>query len=254
MPAMISRTLFPRLLRPALPLLAAFLSLACHSTPKPPPTLAQQITSAHTFTSRDRRPTLQGLLLLQMESHPLLEARFVCETSTNRIRLDLPDKTAIVFDGSQTWISPASSPLQHARSTHLAYPRLIALPFLLQSPNATLTDLGPQPLGSATYAAARLTLGSPDDWYTLYTDPKTHRIEAIVYSTRLADPPARAVTFYSYKTLGEAQLPTEWKFWKWHTTEGIYGPPLGTARLLDLTSTGAKAPLLARPPNSRPEQ
>jgi len=189
-----------------------------------------------------------------MESQPLLDARFVCETSTSRSRLDLPDKTAIVFDGSQTWISPASSPLQHARSSHLLYARLIALPFMLQSPGASLVDLGPQSLGSATYSAARLTFGSPDDWYILYADPKTHRIEAIVYSTGLADPPARAVTFYSYKTLGEAQVPAEWKFWKWHQAEGIYGQPVGSAKLLDLGSTRGQGAVLARPGDSRADE
>ncbi|MCY2953132.1 MAG: hypothetical protein NTU53_14305, partial [Planctomycetota bacterium] len=235
-------------------LLLPLLSLACSSKPKATPTLAQQIPQAHGLNHSPKQTALQGTLILQMESLPTLEATFTLDLATGHIRLDLADKSTLIFDGQHAYVSPPTAPYNNTRATYLAYTSLLAIPFRLDDSSAHLTDLGPQTLGSASYSSARLTFssgtpGRPDDSYLLFADPKSHRLQAIAYSLALAKTPdestpsPRAVTFYDYKPTDGLLVPLEWKFWKYHKTEGLYAKPIGSVRLLNLSTITPKPAL-----------
>lgn len=233
----------------------------CHSKPKAPPTLGELVGEAHGLDNWRYQRALRGLLFVKMESQPQLEANFCYEVESGKVRLELPDKTVVVYDGKQTWVAPESSPLRNARETYVAWAKLIAIPFRMQEAGAEVTMLPGQKLGATEYAAAQVKFASqnvfgPNEWCMAFADPQSHRLLGLAYGQSGAgvlDEP-RAITFYDFKRVEGAQIATEWKFWRYHKTEGLYGLPLGGARLLNVEFVVPKKDLFTKPAGARADR
>jgi hypothetical protein len=233
----------------------------CHSKPKAPPTMAELVGEAHGLDGWRSQRALRGLLFVKMAQEPQVEANFYYEVDTGKVRLELPDKTVVVYDGKQTWVAPASSPLRNARGTYVAWAKLIAVPFRLKEAGTQVTALPLQKLGATEYAAAQVTFATenvfgPGEWYVAYADPQSHRLLGLAYGKSedsvLNEP--RAITFYDFARLEGSQISTEWKFWRYHKKEGLYGLPLGGARLLNLEYVVPKKGAFVKPVGARADQ
>ncbi|MGE5612171.1 MAG: hypothetical protein ACM359_23185 [Bacillota bacterium] len=233
----------------------------CKSKPKAPPTVEQLVGVAHGLDNWRYQRALRGLLFVKMESQPQVEADFYYEVDSGKVRLELPDKTVVVYDGKQTWVAPESSPLRDARGTYVAWAKLIAVPFRLKEAGAQVTALPVEKLGATEYVPVQVKFATenvfgPDDWYVAYADPQSHRLLGLAYGKTgggVLDEP-RAITFYDFKRVEGSQISTEWKFWRYHKAEGLYGLPLGGARLLNLEFVVPKKNTFVKPVGARADQ
>lgn len=243
-------------------LVLAILLLGCSSKPKTPPPLSELISGAHGLSGVPKQTALKGTLVLAMESLPTVEAGFTIDLATGHIRLVMSDQSIIIFDGQHAYVWPGSAPYKNTRATCLAYASLVGLPFRLRDSGAHVTDRGVQALGSASYAAADVTFssgtpGTPDDWYIVFANAKSHRVEAVAFSLALSQsadelrPSSRAVTFYDFQPADNLIVPREWRFWRYHKTEGLYSRPIGSARLRDLSVVNSRPAMFTPPPDSR---
>jgi hypothetical protein len=60
-----------------------------------------------------------------------------------------------------------------------------------------------------------------------------------------------AITFYDFKVVEGVRLAQIWRFWRWSSKEGIYGKPIGEARVYNLDFVVPKAGAFTRPRNGR---
>ena len=247
----------------ALAVVLVLAGLGCRSgpkTPPPPATLVDRIAEAHGKDAWENQKVLSGRLVCAMKEGatigPTIDFRFLHDVRTGRTRMDWADGTVVWWDGQTAWVSPASSTLPGARDHLLTWTYLLTLPFHLHDAGVQATEVEEKPLSGRTYLATTVSFPDaptfPDDRHVLYADPKTGRLEAVAYTrtpgqARSGDEESRAVTFYDFKRAEGVQLPQEWRFWKWNANVGLYGEPLGQARIVALEFVPLKERQFTKP-------
>jgi hypothetical protein len=166
------------------------------------------------------------------------------------VRLENAAGTAVVFDGEEVWQHPVDGDFQGARFHVFTWPYFLTAPLKLRDPGTHLEDLGKQPFqGDQGLPAARLTFGdgvgdTPEDWYVVYRDSQD-RLAAMAYivtfgkDTAAAEKEPHAITYHDFVTVDGVAVPTHWKFWNWSAEKGLFGEPLGEAKLTDPRFTDA---------------
>jgi hypothetical protein len=236
--------------------------LGCARTPKPTPPLWQQISEAHDVDSWRKHTALSGDIHIEFVGRPAFDARFIYDIKTGRVRMQLADDTILVFDGTNAWVSPASSTYKDARFALRTWTHFIALPFKLDDKSIQWSPRETKTLAGREYDSARITFAAnsvdaADDWFILYADKTTHRIDAVAYivsygrSAQEAAEHPQAITFYDFKNIDGSEISLTWRFWQWNKDEGIFGQPIGSARIYNLDFTTPKSNAFARPKDAR---
>lgn len=255
--------------RPRAVLLTACLLLAhlpgCRSDPQPAPaprSFPERIAQAHGIDAWRNQEGLTGRLLLAFEGQPPLELRFAHEVHGGRARMETADGTVLVWDGRHAWVSPSASPMPMARFHLLSWPYFLAVPFKLGDPGVQLGEPAAGTLRGKSYSTSRMTFApgtgdAPDDWYVVYADPQTHRLEALAYivtygqSKAKAEEDPHAITYHDFQRVDGVLVPHEWRFWSWNASAGIHGQPLGRGVLSNLDFAPLEPNAFARPQDAR---
>jgi hypothetical protein len=109
-----------------------------------------------------------------------------------------------------------------------------------------LTDPGTQlqltedmPLDERVMATANLTFDdgvgdSSDDWYILFRDKQTNRLEGMAYiityggvDAAEAEKVVHTVRYEEFETIDGVVIPTKFSIYDWNAEEGIHGDALG---------------------------
>lgn len=179
-------------------------------------------------------------------------------------RFDLVGGDVLGFDGTNAWVMPPDSKFQGGRFHALTWPYFLLVPTKLQDPGARIELLGQRVLLDRTFDTARLTFDagtgdSPDDWYVLYRDPASGRLEAMGYivtfgaSRAEAEKEPHAITYHDFVEVDGMWVPTRWQFWKWSEAGGITGEPIGVITLANPRSVATPDSLFIRPAGARIE-
>jgi hypothetical protein len=231
----------------------------------PAAAFAAEIEQAHGVAAWRAKPAFQTDLVVRFGDKVVLDARMTFPTDLSRSRLKLADGTVAVFDGQQAWVAPGTAGLERARFHLLTWPYFTAAPFKLRDPGSRLELLGDRELAAGSgkrYPSAKLTFedgvgDTPDDWYRIYRDPETGLLAALAYVVTYGRPQSEAeaephaITYRDPVTVEGVELATVWTFWHWSETEGIYGEPIGDARLNAPRFVEPAADAFDRPEGSR---
>lgn len=223
------------------------------------------VESAHGRSTWSARRALQGRVSLSFGGTPALAGRILFRTDLGASRLELDDGTIAVFDGESAWVSPASSPLKRARFHLLTWPYFTAMPYKLRDPGARLQVLGERTLRGKRYRAARLTFDAgvgdtPEDWYVVYRDPASGRLEAAAYivtygkDAAAAQSEPHAISYADFVAVDGAQIATTWQFWNWSEDAGLVGEPTGNGKLTDLRFVEPAADAFTRPSDAQEDR
>ena len=103
-----------------------------------------------------------------------------------KIRLE-SEKQTIGFDGEKVWIAPDTVDASRARFYHNLYFYFYAMPFVVGDPGAFYEDVEPKEIKGITYSGIKITYGegvgdSPDDFYIIWYDPETYKMEWLMYT------------------------------------------------------------------------
>jgi hypothetical protein len=168
-----------------------------------------------------------------------------CEIHGGRCRIEVRNGPVLVFDGATAWVSPAEDGFEWARFHLRAWPYFLAAPFKLDDPGATLGRTERGMLNLRLYDSAKLTFApgtgdSPDDWFQVFANLRTGRLDAMGYivtygrTVEEAEARPRVVQYEAVIAVGDARLPTMWTFSEWDPKSGNIGKSVGTCRLDNL--------------------
>ncbi|MFQ5742578.1 MAG: hypothetical protein ACE5HV_03190 [Acidobacteriota bacterium] len=223
---------------------------------------AGAIEAAQGLEAWRAHPAIGADIVVTFRGNTSLDGRLVFKTDMGGSRVELADGTVAVFDGTDAWVSPASSSFQRARFHLLTWPYFFAVPMKLHDPGTHLEPTGEMQLQGQTYDTAKLTFGagvgdSPDDWYVLFRDRETNFLHAmgfiVTYSKSVEEAEAspEAITYHDYTDVDGVRIPSRWKLWRWSPQGGIEGDPIGEVELSGVRFLEPGPETFARPPDSR---
>lgn len=187
---------------------------------------------------------------------------FTMDRDMSLVRLDAKDGTTIVFDGKEVWMTPPDSKFSGPRFWIFTPPYFALLPFKLGDQGARLAPAGQKSIDGATYEVAKLTFmpgtgDAPDDWYLLFRDPKTGRVDATAYIVTFARSGAKSpaephiLRYLDFKTVDGVTIATRWQFFNWNEAQGQNGAMLGEWTLANVKFVPATPATFQRPDGAR---
>jgi len=146
-----------------------------------------------------------------------------------KIRLE-SEKQTIGFDGEKVWVAPDTVDASRSRFYHNLYFYFYAMPFVVGDAGAFYEDVEPMEIKGSTHKGVKVTYGegvgdSPDDFYIIWFDPETYRMEWLMYTVTYRSGEAnenyRLIKYDQWGEFEGISLPTTIQ---WHTyEEGVVG-------------------------------
>ncbi len=188
---------------------------------------------------------------------------FWIEPGGERVRLELDGGVIAVWDGEEAWVSPGPEAFPSARFHLRTIPYLLALPFKLNDPGTRLYVQSPRRFEDDLKSTARLTFDqnvgdTPDDWFLVFTDRETHRLDGLAYIATYfttafrAEQDPHAVVFDNFALIGGVRLPRSFKIYRWSEELGVHGQAIGSARLRGMRFVEPSAELFEAPHGALP--
>lgn len=200
-----------------------------------------RIESAQGADKLRSRQAIQADLVVDFGGQRMIDGSILFTIDGGRSRITMKDGTVAVFDGQHAWVSPASSTFPAARFHLLTWPYFALAPFKLRDGGTTLVLAQPMTLNGKPHATAKLTFAAgtgdaPDDWYILYRDPDTGRLNAMAYIVTYGKKPGEAdephaIVYEDFQTIDGVTLSTTWKFYNWSREQGRHGDMIGQVTL-----------------------
>ena len=211
--------------------------------------LAHRTENTHGGEAWESKDVLTADLYVEFGGNVRIDGPMAMRIDTSGIWMEPKDGVKAVWTGDAAWVSPDVDDFERARFHLLTWPYFLAAPFKIDDPGTNVDVLGTKPLQGESKLTAKLTFDSgvgdaPDDWYVLYMDQASGRLDAMSYivtytkSAEEAEESPHAIVYGGYETVDGVALSTEWTFYKWSEEEGVYGDPIGNARL---TNVGFRA-------------
>ncbi|MEM9856535.1 MAG: DUF6503 family protein [Bacteroidota bacterium] len=105
----------------------------------------------------------------------------------NRKALIKSPARTIGFDGQDVWVTPDSIDASRARFYHNLFFYFYAMPFVVGDPGAFYEDVAPRELEGKVYGGIKVSYGdgvgdSPKDYYIIWYDPNTFKMEWLMYT------------------------------------------------------------------------
>ena len=219
------------------------------------------VESAHGATAWPKGQALRADFTIRFGDKSW-EGTFTVDRDMSLVRLDAKDGTTVVFDGKEVWMTPPDSKFSGPRFWIFTPPYFALLPFKLRDNGAHLASVGSKAIDGAPYDVAKLTFAAgtgdaPDDWYLLFRDPKTGRLDATAYIVTYARDAAKSalephiLRYLDFKTVDGVTLSTRWQFFNWNEGQGQHGGMLGEWTMANVKFVPATPATFQRPDEAR---
>jgi hypothetical protein len=164
---------------------------------------------------------------LQAGAPKPMSSHVTVEQGRRRAYLDFPESNArIAWDGKEAWSENWKAPIPPRFLALLNY-YFLNLPWLTSDPGVHLGEPGKARLWDdpTEYITVKMTFGAdvgdtPDDYYVLYIDPKTHRLKACEYIATYAavvppgtKPIPHILVYENFDTIDGLVVPTRYSIY-----------------------------------------
>ena len=195
----------------------------------------EEIREAHHASAFFSHEAIAFDLNLSFGGKARLNGTVTMLTNSTKVLLERDDGAAVLYDGTDVYISPSGADWPRARFDVLTWMYFFAAPYKLDDPGTEMEMLGRLPLEGDSSQAGRLTFGSeigdaPDDWYIVYKDDSTNLIRAMAYivtygkteeESAKAEP--HAIVYSDYREVEGFPFAHRWTFTNWSREEGVSG-------------------------------
>ena len=222
-----------------------------------PPALSEKIGEAHGEAAWDRKQAVECDITVTFGGNTAIDGRMLYDIHSGKVRIDLADGSAMVFDGQKAWTTD-SAQVARARFHLLTWPYFLAAPFKVDDPGATLRYEGWYRYSDYRTKLAMLTFApgvgdTPDDWYLLYLEPDSHTLTAMAYIVTYGTPAAEAnedphaIAYHDYRLIDGVLISHEWTFHNWSRENGLSADKLGAATISNVRFTSPDAAAFEAP-------
>ncbi|MEM7548680.1 MAG: heat-shock protein Hsp90 [Bacteroidota bacterium] len=206
-------------------------------------------------------------LIVEFGGNTLIDGTLSMLTSTGKTRIDQKDSlnTVAIFDGENSFVSPAASSFAGARFHLLTWPYFLAAPFKLNDPGTELEETGNKDMFGREVPSAKLTFESgigdtPDDWYVLFKHEENGVLKALAYivtfgkSTEKASEDPHAVVYNDFQTIEGVTLSKTWDFYGWTDDSGFGDEQIGKVTISNIEFVSASEIDFNVPEDNREEE
>ena len=170
-----------------------------------------------------------------------LDAKMTFLTNSTKGKIELTDGSFIYYDGAKVFHSPNLKNEKAARFDAYTWMYFLLFPNKLNDQGTIWSDVESTKFNDKTYDLQQLTFeantgDAPDDWYMVYSDPKTNMIDYVAYivtvnkSTEAAEADPHAIGYSNYKMVDGIPVAHNWEFYEW-TKDGGLGKVIGNATI-----------------------
>ncbi|KAA1243006.1 DUF6503 family protein [Aquimarina sp. RZ0] len=185
-------------------------------------------------------------------------------TNSTKIRIDKKDKSTLLYDGQDVYLSPAEANDKGARFDMFTWTYFFCMPYKLDDPGTSLTIQEDRKLNNIPHSTAKLTFDSgtgdaPDDWYILYADQVISSLQAAAYivtfgsdgNTTKAEADPHVIRYKGFKNVNRIPFATSWEFYGWTKEKGMTDTKLGEATISDITFLNEEGTVFTIPENAK---
>lgn len=171
-------------------------------------------------------------MVISFGGNERLNGKMTFLTNSTKGKIELKDGTFIYYDGEKVFHSPNLKNAKAARFDAYTWMYFLLFPTKLSDQGTIWSDVESAKLNDKTYNSQRLTFeantgDAPDDWYIVYSDPKTNMMDYVAYivtvnkSTEAAESDPHAIGYSNYKMIDGVPIAHNWEFYEWSKDGGI---------------------------------
>lgn len=233
-------------------------SWACTDKHKAPREI-QQIEVAHQRADFLNQQAVQFKLRLYFGKAERLNGLLTLTTDSRKGRLELENGARIYYSDDKVYHSAGLEGSAATRFDAYTWAYFFLFPYKLSDEGTQWAERSIDALAGETYYRQKLTFSpgtgdAADDWYIVYTDTSTHRIEIAAYivtaskSLAEASKDPHAIEYLNYKEVEGIPIAHNWRFWRWRENEGL-SKQLGYAELSDFKFIRPKSDFFSLSPD-----
>lgn len=220
--------------------------ISCTHTPTPLPnkTIAQ-VESAHQKTKFLENEAIQFDFLLSFHKKERFHGKVVLLTNSTKGMLCTDDGDTIIYVNNRVFHTPDISKPEKVRFDAFTWPYFFLFPYKLSDPGTNWSSYPNNKLNNTSYIAQKLSFqdgigDAPEDWYIMYADSNTKRIDVAAYivtankSREEAEKNPHAIQYLNYEGINDIPISTQWLFWEWDEKTGLHDT-IGEASLRNIT-------------------
>lgn len=196
------------------------------------PAYIQKIEVAHKRTAFYEQEAVKFNLQLFFGGNERLNGAITLLTNSRAGRLQMNDGTTIYFKDGKVYYPADMQNADRVRFTALTWPYFFMLPYKMGDAGTKWAQWPQDSLNNKLYNVQQLTFeagtgDAPDDWYIVYSDPQTHKLDFAAYivtagkTREEAEKNPHAIQYSNYTEVEGIPIATEWNFWEWREGEGV---------------------------------
>ncbi len=191
------------------------------------------IEAAHEKAIFKKQHAIAFDLTLYFRGKERYNGRITQATNDKYIRLEEDSSRVIIVRGDSVFFHPSMDNPEGIRFSAYTWPYFFMLPYKLDDPGTVWTAYPDSTLNNTPYLTQKLSFedgtgDAPDDWYIVYADTATKRINTAAYivtsdtrSQEQAEANPHAITYHDYKLINGVPFATRWGFWEWRADSGL---------------------------------
>ncbi|SDS48416.1 DUF6503 family protein [Winogradskyella sediminis] len=196
-------------------------------------------------------------MVINFGGNERLNGKMTFLTNSTKGKIELNDGASIYYDGAKVFHSKNLKNEKAARFDAYTWMYFLLFPNKLSDDGTIWSDVETLNLDDTSYNAQTLTFeantgDAPDDWYIVYSDPKTHMIDYVAYivtvnkSKAAAESDPHAIGYTNYKMIEDVPVAHHWEFYEWSKDNGL-GKVIGNATLSNVEFVKADADTFSIP-------
>jgi hypothetical protein len=160
-----------------------------------------------------------------------LQATVTSLTTSGKVKLQTSNGAIVLYDGQDFYLNSDPSGYKRARFDIMTWQYFFFVPFKLHDKGVMVErDIDrvseTTPYNTAKMTFAKGTGDSPDDWYLLYKNMQTNRLEGMAYIVTFGgkkpdETSPHAITYHDWTSFEGVPFPTTWKFRDWSLEKGF---------------------------------
>ncbi len=175
---------------------------------------------------------VQFNLELEFGGKVRFDGTITSSTNSRYCKLEHSDGTVVYYRDDSLFYPPEAENIAKLRFDSYTWPYFFLFPYKLSDEGTLFSALKNRELNGLNYESVKLEFengvgDSPEDWYIIYEDPDSDKIQYAAYivtasmTVEEAEKDPHAIEYLDYQTIDYVPIAHEWIFWEWREDEGL---------------------------------